>query len=1706
MKKLFTGKVLAFFVLFLLSLISSFFLFKHYRSETQAGYQSPEIYIYGGEGGFSEGGLISQAATEEPSVQIGGYNISGNAEISIYKADKDSLLSYLLHDKDGKQIKSSPDVGKFQFVANTTHSINTGSYEGSKVPLPLTGVGVWYLKVKIGNINTDAFVLRSDFGVLAKEGDNEFIFWGQDFATKRSIVGGSVTVMNLQDSQKSISQVSFDSGGLARTAISSDADIALAEIGDDITITPLNLKYLNVQSYRTYSPKERNTNYFVFTDRPLYKPGDKVYFKAVLRDDDDARYTIPSGSALVKVMPSYGSDEVIYEKSYSVSSDGTVTGEYTMPADVKVGSYTLSVDASGGAKNVNYNWGESHAYRSMVYFDVQFYQKPEFSIDVTTGKTELIAGDKSSFKISGQYFSGQPTSGQKVKYTIYSSDYLGYQYLSQAQSLASDIGSEYKYGFYGSHKVIEDSMVLDKNGEANIPFDTKMDFNEGKNQVFSIEATIDDGSQSPSFARRNVLVYAGQFGIFRTDTSFGTKVGTALNLPVALYSYDAGANLSSVALTGKVHRTTWVKYQDPAQKYASYRKEEEDLADIKGTTDSGGKATLSFTPPKLGFYRITVQGHDSRGSLVANILYAYVTDKDQPAYTQGGGEEITVASDKQKYSSGDTASFSIYSAVPDRDVFFSLERGRVNRFQIVHLSGKSGSIDLPVVDTDVPNIYAAVSSFSSNSLDANVENVSVSTLGKKVIVSLVPDRATYGPGDGVSLTVKTKDASGNPLSADVAVWAVDKAIFELSDNKLGDIFEAFWSERGNTTQADHSLEGIVVMQAEGGGCFGEGTKVLMADGSLKNIEDVRPGEYVFTRSGSDSTKLVKAKVTQVHKAKESGYLIINGTLKITPDHILWVNGAWRQAGSIKPGDSLTNSAGNSVSVNTIEWQKGVFDVYNLDVARYHTYFADGVWVHNQKGEARSAFKDTAYWNPSVRTGSTGEAIVTFTLPDNLTTWTLAAVADTVDTKVGQTTAEITVTKDIIVRPILPNIMRVGDDIFVSSLVQNFTDSPQTLDINLEFDSGSILSTSFPGTVIASGDNRRFFWQVKPEKENGKAKITFSAKSKGDSKLGDSITTEIPVRAFGFLETKSESATGNKTYEIAVAKDVDKSKSEITLSLSPTMLGTLPVAMKYLIDYPYGCTEQIVSSLVPALIAKSNSQLFTEALKGKDINGIIQKAISKLESIQNYDGSYRWWFSGDSDPYITSYVVEYLVYAKHIGYKVNPQVLESAKNYLARKESGYNSELKKAIEFSDNEWVVKNYGLMLLDDSSDIKKIDNFDNLTPDLLSLAVITNYILGDKDPQTNGLNKLVSMAQTQGDGVYWSEGGKKNFGSRDASTALAIRAIITAGGDRELAVKAANFLSRNRRFNYWSNTFATSQVVRAITDLAKTGEESTPNFTYKVLMDGTEIKSGKVDSARDRITDIALPLDKVKDGGSQLEVSMSGTGQLYSTLLTDEFNTDKKAGATGNTLSIKREYVNEKGDQYALAAGDSVKVRLTVQGLNTTENYAVIRDELPSGMVPINPVFKNEQYGDNFMTSYFTSPDVTGMDVTENGAVISLYKLEPGSHTFTYRARIVSAGTFVTPPAYVSLMYAPEVYARTGVQTVKIENETKVIPLIYIQVLLKKYGPYAVTAALVIVSLGSVVMILKKRGFKFPSFKKKTILPPPPVTPTPPVSPPVQ
>jgi hypothetical protein len=133
----------------------------------------------------------------------------------------------------------------------------------------------------------------------------------------------------------------------------------------------------------------------------------------------------------------------------------------------------------------------------------------------------------------------------------------------------------------------------------------------------------------------------------------------------------------------------------------------------------------------------------------------------------------------------------------------------------------------------------------------------------------------------------------------------------------------------------------------GGGCFLAGTKIAMADGSTKPIENIRVGDVVLSFD-EISSQFKPDKVAAVaDPTKADHHLVVNGSMLLTPTHPVRSKGDWVEIGNLKIGDTLTAADGSAVPIKSIEKVDGEVTVYNFTVNPYGTYIANGIIVHNK---------------------------------------------------------------------------------------------------------------------------------------------------------------------------------------------------------------------------------------------------------------------------------------------------------------------------------------------------------------------------------------------------------------------------------------------------------------------------------------------------------------------------------------------------------------------------------------------------------------------------------------------------------------------------------------------------------------------------------------------------------------------------------------
>ncbi len=1214
----------------------------------------PSLYLQGSNK-YQRNGLISFSSQESPVVDVSGrYLEESEVTIDVYEADMQDVLKFLTYDNENKQINNEVSldnrdkIGTFKTKWEDSFELPYGDKNG-----------VFLIYASVGDLEIYSFAIRSNVGAVVKESKNELLIWTQNFDTKRKSGGQNITFYNLKNGVSKQNSAVTNSEGIATAPISSQYDVAIVGSGDDLAFVPVSMQQLGYGGNYSFVNQDPTSKYFIFTDRSLYKPGDKIYFKSILRDDNDIDYYIPSGSWRAKVVNGWGSDaEVISEQILSLGSYGTFDGEFQLPEDVKTGDYRFVVEKIGSEQErEGYQWNSN---TSETYFQVEHYRKPEYTLDMEVDQVQLINGNDINFNIEGKYFSGQALNGIEVDYAVRESDFYNSSFYYPRQL------EDFDYGYYyGSKEVKTGKVTLDSEGLAQVSFNTKIE--DGKNKIYSIELNYASEAGGENVReQKNVLVFVGEYDIYRDGYRYGFNVGEEVVLDLMLKGNEGYADLANKNLKVLPKRTWWekelVETLRDKPRY-DYKRREETLESFEINTDSQGKVKLHFNPQTSGSHEFKVQSVDAQGNNVEKTFRVWVSDK-QYSYNGYGSQGLSVTLDKDTYEPGENVSVNISSEMPDRDILFSVERNFIHEYQIVSMNGNSVNINFKALDEYMPNANVGVASFSNDKIDSNSISLKVSAEKKRLNISIETDKEIYGAGGEVKAKIKVLDQDGKPQKAEVALWAVDKALFELTTPSGQKAFNALWSYRSGSTSFTHSLRGLSINAAEHGGCFKAGSKVLMVNDSVKNIEDIKVGDYVLTRESEDSESLVEAKVIKEHNVEVDGYFVINNNLNVTENHIVRVNNEWRRADQIKIGDVLVDQNGEEIIIDSIEWRKEKTMVYNLEIENKHSFFVNNVWVHNGKGDGagRSIFKDVAYWNPKIMTDKNGEAEVTFKLSDDLTTWAFSAVGVTQDAKVGNANHEIMVSQPVILRPHLPNIFYTEDEMNVSVEAQNFSGKKRNFQAILEFDGGEVKNDS-QDVDIEDGETKEIIFTIYPKEEKD-AQLTFSLNSRDDDSVGDKIIKKVSIEKFGFLEKSSSTHKANEDINLEISEDSFNDETEVNLEVSATLIGSLPSAVDYLIDYPYGCIEQTTSHFRAVLAVKQNPEIFYKANQEKDIDAILNEGIKRLNKMQNSDGGWSWWSSEKSSPFISIYVVESLLEAQKAGIEVDEEMLNKAKDYFS----------------------------------------------------------------------------------------------------------------------------------------------------------------------------------------------------------------------------------------------------------------------------------------------------------------------------------------------------------------------------------------------------------------------------------------------------------
>jgi uncharacterized protein YfaS (alpha-2-macroglobulin family)/tetratricopeptide (TPR) repeat protein len=1152
----------------------------------------------------------------------------------------------------------------------------------AEIPMPLDRAGAWWVRADLGDGNTVFTVVWIvDQVLVRREVAGKLQWWVADAVTGAPVDGAKLDFFGYdivpidrklpigrrqEVKTKEFSRVTDAEGRTLVAKSEWDEGYQWMAVSRKEGRAPAFVGFEHFYSRGIDAETGVRDASYAVTDRPLYKAGDTLHAKFWLREVgydgvNEGKFAGKTG----RVVFTNGRDEeVIKLENQKADALGGLEVQTVIPKDAVLGVWSVRFEV---AKHRAASTG----------FHVEEYRKPEYEVTVEAPTEPVRLGDSFTAKVKAAYFHGAPVRKAQVEITVKRGmvdepwfpmgrwDWLYGRgtWWNSPEALWHPGWKTWgcfppmppwweRDRWTPDEVVLKQTVAIGEDGTASVTIDTAT-------------AKAIHGDLDAKYSIEARVTDASR----REETANGEVVAAREPFRVVVWPVRGYAKpgdeievrAAAATLLGKPvtkAKGTLRLFKLSAGEGGAVK--EDEVSSWPVTTDDAGELRQRFAVKEAGQYRLAAQLAAGDGPVVegATILNLF-GDKAGGDYRFGG---VELVADKLEYQAGETAKLRINSDRPDANVwlFLRIQDGPGREAKRIVLDGKSREIELPLSRADMPNVFVEAVTVHGGKVHQAVRQILLPPESKMLEVALEPLAKRVKPQETSSLAVIVRDAEGKPFAGKAVLAIYDKSLEAITGgSNVGPIREAFWNWK------HHYEEGRVR------------DSLPEPSGSLS-----RPKDKGMERLGYFSEVVTRRRALggRGEALDEVGAM---DAFAATP------------ATAAVPMKSEVSQLREQTKTKLSKDGAGAVGVLPVVV--------------------RKDFADLLKWSGEVTLDANGRADVPLEFPDNLTTWKARVWVLGDGTKVGEGSAEIVTSKDLLVRLQAPRFLVEKDEAVLSAVVHNDHDAPKAVKVSLELEGGTaeLVSGETKDVEIAAKGEARVDWRVKALRE-GDLIVRMKAEGADD---GDAMERTLPVIVHGMLRQDAWSRViepGKESTTIAVEVPAERrpDQTKLTVRFSPTVAGAIVDAIPYLADYPYGCTEQTLNRFVPAVVAQKvvkdlgvnlgeirtkrnnlNPQELGDArdraaqwkrwqrnpvFDEDEMTKMVEKGVERLAGMQNSDGGWGW-FSGygeQSYPHTTAVVVHGLLVAKANGATIPDGMISRGVAWLVGSEKKEVAALKR----------------------------------------------------------------------------------------------------------------------------------------------------------------------------------------------------------------------------------------------------------------------------------------------------------------------------------------------------------------------------------------------------------------------------------------------
>lgn len=552
-------------------------------------------------------------------------------------------------------------------------------------------------------------------------------------------------------------------------------------------------------------------------------------------------------------------------------------------------------------------------------------------------------------------------------------------------------------------------------------------------------------------------------------------------------------------------------------------------------------------------------------------------------------------------------------------------------------------------------------------------------------------------------------------------------------------------------------------------------------------------------------------------------------------------------------------------------------------------FSAPLYDKQEKVETRTDFRNTIYWNPNIEVDKTGKKSIEFYTSDDITSFRVSLEGIANDGSVGRTEKNIFTQLPFAMSAKVPVEVATEDNVSIPLTLKNNTDKPIGGLLTITAPDGLQSISTIPTVqTIMPGAAKIIYLDYKVLSKIGYGDFTLSFKSCG---LGDSFTQRIKIASKGFPVQASFSSQEVEKEYLFEMNNVVNGSVKASFTAFPNVVSDLMKGVEGILQEPYGCFEQTSCTAYPNAMVLDYLKS-TDSKDNKTIaraTDLLERGYKRLTTFEATEKGYEWFGANPGHEGLTAYGIMEFVDMKNAGAAVDQKMIDRTAEWLMNHKDGKGGFKREQHAYHDfgrisddilNAYIVYSlaeagYGNIKKEFDASYKKA--METKDPYMLSMMVNAAFSLKENSKADEALKVLIEKQNKNGSfngathSITYSQGQSLII----ETTSLSIMSILKSGSKDAVALNNAvqYLVSARSGSGVFSSTQGTILALKSLTEYAKFSKKTTEDGTIEIYVDGNKVSEKSYKSGDKGAIEITGLEEYLKtDGKHKMKVKYVG------------------------------------------------------------------------------------------------------------------------------------------------------------------------------------------------------------------------------------------